>query len=605
MMRLGFGERNGVKVILAALLMLFGGGLSGCLGGEEVVDQILCGEGTELIDGTCEVTEEEDPGWQGEWTEIAIEAKQFEFVPSTFTVNEGDHVRLTFTSSMDIQDQYLLHSFSMNAYDIAVDLPVGETVVVEFVADQAGEFGFDCSVFCGDRHNDMVGTMTVIAAGGGEIEAVPLQGNTTALDITTEIYDTTTSPAGVPGWDNHNLMLVIEREAEAVVFVDTSTDEIVGRIHGLGYQPHTVVYDEEAEHGYLVSRGGWLSKINIDDLTVDNYVKVGDSSRGTALSSDGKWIIATNYEPSSFVIVDAETMEIAMEYQIPILWEDGVAQFSRAASALDTANGYIFVAMKDLGEVWVIDADETRWGESPFPVVKIFHEQGGMLHDAYITPDGKYYVLASQTSHHMVVIDAENLTEVGLIEVGLKPHPGPGAVWGDYVFTPSIGEGKMNIINTELWVNEYALPIGGPALFTRTYEFGDPSTDAEWEKDPNNLQYPYIWWDTVLSIDMEQNKEVYVLDGRTLYDENATNESIAAGVWTLKDDDCNGRTLHPEFSYDGTKVYVSCWAEEGYLLVYESTPGADGEFDLLGKIEGIANPTGTFGVGLRAEEIGV
>jgi len=104
---------------------------------------------------------------------------------------------------------------------------------------------------------------------------------------------------------------------------------------------------------------------------------------------------------------------------------------------------------------------------------------------------------------------------------------------------------------------------------------------------------------------MEQNKEVYVLDGRTLYADNATNESVAAGVWTLKDDDCAGRTLHPEFSYDGTKVYVSCWAEDGYLLVYESTPGDDGEFDLLGKIEGIANPTGTFGVGLRAEEIGV
>ncbi len=586
--------------MLLALLMVTAPLLAGCVGGSD----LSCGEGTERLGDEC-VVDDSEPVWQGEWKEFNVEAAQWDFIPSEIIVNEGDHVRITFTSTMDEQDQYLLHSFSLNAYDIAVDLPVGESVTVEFVADQVGEFGYDCSVFCGDRHNDMLGTVIVNPAGGQVVEAAPTIGNTTALEISTQIYDTTTSPGGTPGWVNGDLMIVIEREAEAVVVVDTSTDEIVGRIHGLGYQPHTVVFDEEARYGYLISRGGWFSKIDLDDLSVPAYIKVGESSRGTALSSNGNWIAVTNYEPSSFVIVNAHTMDIAMEYQIPVPWVDGEPQFSRAASALDTANGYIFVAMKDLGEIWVIDADETRWSESPFPVVKVFNHQGGMLHDAFITPDGQYYILASQTSHQMAVIDAVNLEEVALVEVGLKPHPGPGAVWADYIFTPSIGEGKLNIIDSRTWSNEFELPIGGPALFTRTYEFGDPTTDEEWEKDPANLQYPYIWWDTVLSTDMEENKEVYVLDARELYVPGATDDSIAATVWTLKDNDCEGRTLHPEFSHDGTKVYVSCWAEEGFLLIYESTPGADGEFDLLGKIEGIANPTGTFGVGLRSEEIGV
>lgn len=596
------------QTMSAALLtlLMFASVFAGCLGGDEA-DNLKCGAGTVLSGDECivEDTTTNTNNNGEEWVEFAILADQWSFVPDVIEVTEGDNVRLTFTSTMDIQDQYLLHSFSLNAYDIAVDLPVGETVVVEFVADTSGEFGFDCSVFCGDRHNDMIGTVIVNPQGATEVAAVPLTGNHTALDVSTEIYDTTTSPGGVPAWDNGDLMVVIEREAEAIVIVDTSTDEIVGRVHGLGYQPHTAVFDEDARFGYLVSRGGWFSKIDFNDLSVPAYVKVGESSRGTALSQNGNWIAVTNYEPSSFVIVNADTMEIEIEYQIPVPWIDGEPQFSRAASALDTGNGYFFIAMKDLGEIWVIDADETRWDESPFPVVKIFNHQGGMLHDAFITPDGQYYILASQTSHQMAIIDAVNLEEVRLVEVGLKPHPGPGAVWGEYIFTPSIGEGKLNIISSVTWENQFALEVGGPALFTRTFEFGDPTSGVAWEKNPDNLSYPYIWWDTVLSTDMAQNQEVYVLDGRTLGDANATNESLAAGVWTLQDTNCPGRTLHPEFSHDGTKVYVSCWAEEGYLLIYESTPGADGQFDLLGTIDGIANPTGTFGVGLRSHEVGV
>ncbi|MDP7001798.1 MAG: cytochrome D1 domain-containing protein, partial [Candidatus Poseidoniaceae archaeon] len=562
MYRLNVLKRAKIALLITALLV--GTTLSGCIGSD---DAISCGQGTVLKEDEC-VLEESGTDESGEWVVFNIESNQWSFEPNEIIVDEGDKVRLIFTSTSDEQSQYNLHSFGLNAYDIAVDLPVGETVTVEFEADLVGEFPFDCSIFCGDRHNDMTGVLIVNSAGNTEVIAEPETGNNTALVISTDIYDTTTSPNGIPQWNNSDLMLIIEREAERIAFVDTTTDEIVGRISGLGFQPHTAVFDEDSEYGYLISRGGWLSKIQLDDLTVPNYVKVGVSSRGTALSSDGNWVIATNYEPSSFMIVNTSTMEIAMEYQLPIRWENGESQFSRAAAALDTANGYIFVAMKDLGEIWVIDSLEHRWGDSPFPVVKIFHEQGGMLHDAFITPDSQYYILASQTSHHMSIIDAKNLTEVGLVEVGLKPHPGPGAVWGKYIFTPSIGEGKLNIINSETWENEFALPIGGPALFTRTFEFGDPSSDVEWEKNHSNLQYPYVWWDTVLSSDVEQNKEVYVLDASKLYLSNASNESIASSVWTLKDDDCEGRTLHPEFSHDGSKVYVSCWAEAGYLLIY-------------------------------------
>lgn len=617
-------ENRRKRMVWAALTLTAVMLLPGCLSG---TDGFSCGAGT-VEDGDECVVDGEDAIPAGSKV-FAVEAKQFAFEPNYLEVNEGDHVVITFTSTMDLQNQYLLHSFNMNSYDLYLDLPVGETRTLEFDATIPGEHTFECSIFCGDDHLNMVATLNVIPAGGGAAIAVPKIGNHTALTVTTELYDAAGAIVTTPSWtDNGDLMIVIERESESVAIVDTSVDRVVGRIKGLGFQPHTVVYDEEARHGYLISRGGWLSKIDLNDLSVPGYVKIGDSSRGTALSSNGRYILAGNYDPSSFVIVNTSTMEVEMEYRIPVPFVDGAPTFSRVAALLDTPNGYVFAAMKDLGEIWVIDTNESRWpvGESPFPIVKVFNGQGGLLHDAFITPDGQYYVLASQTSHHMAIIDVYNLTEVGLIDTGLKPHPGPGAVWGDYVFTPSIGEGVLNIINTSSWLTEFRVEVGGPALFTRTFEFGHPSTHAVWERNPDNLQYPYVWWDTVLSTDAEQNKEHYAIDLTLLYDPATTNESLVNAVHVMKWDDCGGRTLHPEFSHDGTKVYISCWATPengGGLVVYEAMPDSGqatlngsandpAVFDVIGFIGGgdvanlwVSEPTGTFGVGLRAHEIGV
>ena len=49
----------------------------------------------------------------------------------------------------------------------------GESATLEFVADIPGEHTFDCSIFCGDDHLNMVGTFNVIPATGGPQVAVP------------------------------------------------------------------------------------------------------------------------------------------------------------------------------------------------------------------------------------------------------------------------------------------------------------------------------------------------------------------------------------------------------------------------------------------------
>ncbi len=77
-------------------------------------------------------------GPEGVDVEIKIDAKQFEFLPDDLVVRKGNKVRLIITS------QDMTHKFIMPAYGIDEELPQGQDVVIEFVADKSGDFTFSC-----------------------------------------------------------------------------------------------------------------------------------------------------------------------------------------------------------------------------------------------------------------------------------------------------------------------------------------------------------------------------------------------------------------------------------------------------------------------------
>ena len=88
-------------------------------------------------------------------SEIRITAKKYDFTPNVITVRKGDRVRLMITA-LDRD-----HGIKIEAFRIDQKLPKGEPVTVEFVADQAGTFPFQCSQFCGLGHKNMKGTLVV------------------------------------------------------------------------------------------------------------------------------------------------------------------------------------------------------------------------------------------------------------------------------------------------------------------------------------------------------------------------------------------------------------------------------------------------------------
>jgi heme/copper-type cytochrome/quinol oxidase subunit 2 len=78
-------------------------------------------------------------------------------VKPSIAVSKGDQVILKLRSA-DVT-----HGFSLKAFGIYVakGIQPGKTVYVSFTADKVGRFIFMCTVFCGDIHQHMQGTLVV------------------------------------------------------------------------------------------------------------------------------------------------------------------------------------------------------------------------------------------------------------------------------------------------------------------------------------------------------------------------------------------------------------------------------------------------------------
>ena len=89
---------------------------------------------------------------------IEVIAKRYLFEPAQIDVVEGERVRILVKSGDG------LHGFEIKKFKVSKEIPRGsDPVAIEFTATEAGSFPILCSVFCGDGHNDMKGTLVVKA----------------------------------------------------------------------------------------------------------------------------------------------------------------------------------------------------------------------------------------------------------------------------------------------------------------------------------------------------------------------------------------------------------------------------------------------------------
>ncbi|MEA3455578.1 MAG: cytochrome D1 domain-containing protein [Campylobacterota bacterium] len=306
-----------------------------------------------------------------------------------------------------------------------------------------------------------------------------------------------------------DITFATERDASLVDFIDSTNGKVLSR-HKAGFAVHvTVTNKANPRYAYSISRSGKLSMFDIGAPGQPTLatVQVGQESRGLAVSPDGKYVIAGNYNPGGAVLCDANTLEPLKAYDTSrVIDPDGQIGPSRVASLADTPYGpYFAMALKDGGHTYIID-----YSKEGFPIVGDIPNIGKILHDAFLNEDegedfGRYFMIASQGSDVMGIVDFKEKNLAAKIHTGdkSKPHPGQGSSWF------SKGQKKqlhatvsMNIGSVVIWDSNWKVvkkvPTSGGGLFIGTAH-----------------DTPYLWADNVLGKPDKYN-EVHLINKDTL-----------------------------------------------------------------------------------------
>lgn len=426
------------------------------------------------------------------------------------------------------------------------------------------------------REQMMIHNIGAVADTGGSPVPTPSGGTATVVpegcppeSIGGPIDPVTTTYAEPGSWDTNELMLVVEKDCRSIVFIDGGTNQVLGRIDDLGHQMHAPTPTPDGRSVFVIARDGWLSKIDLATFEVVKSVDVGINSRGTGITDDGRYILVGNFEPNTALLLDTETLETVKTFEATGSINGGPQIPSKVGGIVELGTK-IYMVLKDVNAVWEIETADPN-----FPVRKYENLGNGRtpLHDAYVTPDGKYLLAAVQGANVVWVLDTATGEEVAEVPTGTTPHTGPGATVGNLTFVPTLDPtGVVSVINTDTWTNVKNIDTGGPSLFIRH----NPVAESIEE-------YPYVWAETALG---DRQDEIYVIDVRTL--------EIAETLIPMPGES----TWHPEFTYDGSEVYVVSQTGNA-VIVFDATT-----FDVITSIDA-KTPSAVFNMGIRAKELGL
>ncbi len=322
-----------------------------------------------------------------------------------------------------------------------------------------------------------------------------------------------------------------ERSSLAVVY----GDELSKVVENLGNLNHATLKFYKGK-AYLISRDGFLSKIDVREDRLLKRVKVGKSSIGFTFC--GGNVIVANYEPDTVLLLSQE-LKVLKEFR------------TRSRNVGIKAKGSLAVfSLMDRDSIWVIDCE--RLG-----VLKKVRNVGQMPFDALLS--GDRYLVGFFKDRGVGVLDMEELSyrkitfREGSREVTFKiPHFGLWGVWKDTAYIPSVGEREIKIINLRDFVLKGSIELPGLPVFVSV------SPDGKYVA----VNYSGDMEDYLSLIDRKKGKVV-------------------------KTAKLGDRIMHFRFSPDGRFIYLSSYFEN--LLKKVKLP----ELEVVGQVP-VATPSGVF-----------
>lgn len=208
-----------------------------------------------------------------------------------------------------------------------------------------------------------------------------------------------------------------------VVFFDGRNNEIIGEV-ATGFAPNLMDFHPTQERwAYVRTDAGHILKIDLYSLKAVRRMRAGLNGTTLAVSRDRRYLAAGSFVPNTVVILDSETLEPLELLELSGVDPDG--KLVESDSGMITATpyaDYFLIALEQTGQVWIMDLNSPG-----IPVTRITGV-GRHLHDAFLSPDGRYLVVSSYDDNINAAIDLIEKRIVKKIPAGCQPHLGSGAV---------------------------------------------------------------------------------------------------------------------------------------------------------------------------------
>jgi protein NirF len=389
-----------------------------------------------------------------------------------------------------------------------------------------------------------------------------------SLSLLVVIAFTPSAQAGGVG----SRVFVVERASGSLAVYDYVERKLLPkRITGLGNLRHaTMIFSPDLRFGYLATRSGQVSRIDLQSLERTGVVFTSENSIDNAISQDGRFIATAEYVPGGLTILDSQSLKIVKKHAASFEVNGTRAQ-SRVTGVVDAPGNRFVCVLIEAAEIWIVDASDPA-----FPIEHRIKTTQNNPYDAMITPDGRYYVVGHMESDRVSVLDLTN-PGAGIREVSLRdpnktydkampvklPHLASWAVAGPWIFVPLVGEDRLAVLDRASWKFVRSIPLFGHPV----YAVRSPTEREVWVSFSGE----------------DDDAHVQIVDVDTL----AVTDTIRVGR----------RIYHMDFTPRGSHVLISANEDNKLFLVNAATHKIEDSVE-------IASPSGIFGV-WRAFRIGL
>ncbi|MEO8118881.1 MAG: cytochrome D1 domain-containing protein [Rhodoferax sp.] len=368
-----------------------------------------------------------------------------------------------------------------------------------------------------------------------------------------------------------NMFSVTLRDAGEVALIDGDTKEIRSIVK-TGYAVHISRMSKSGRYVYVIGRDGRLSLIDLwmEKPGVVAEVKIGFDARSVETSKfkgfDDKYAIAGAYWPPQYVIMDGDTLKPRKVVSTRGMTVDGEYHPEpRVASIVASEIKPEWVVnIKETGQILLVDYSDIENLKTTTIASAKF------LHDGGFDASKRYFLVAANASNKIAAVDMKTGKLAALVDVAKIPHPGRGAnfvhpQFGPVWATGHLGADVVTLISTPSEEAKFA-----------KYKGFNWKVVQEVKHVPGNLfvkthpKSTHLWADSAQNSDKELAESVAVWNLSDLSKPVKTiNVFKDSGLVATK---ATRRAVHPEYSADGTEVWISLWGgktDQSAIVVYD------------------------------------